>query len=371
MRKTEMGSFLSKALILPFYRKNAGFFLVVLLVGFGMFRIQDHVYLMRLCLESPVVFFAVAGSLWALYSMKTAAYIEKALGLPEMEFLYQLRLFPPRTLLFSGLQVQLSLQLPVLAYGIWMCRTALTYRLFSGLGLTMATLFVFLAGPLVLYNYWLQHPNPSGRKPWPRVDFWRKSTKPSLLFFPLALWESEKATFFMVKPASALLTVLVCRLYQTDAYDPRLLSIGVLLVGMIQSSIGPVFHRFEQEQFSFFRNLPWTLPIRFLWFYGVYLLVLLPEGLLLVTNLPNGVSFSYLLSAVLFLSALSIASHCLLYVRPSDPEGNPKLYFAAFFFSALCIMFQIPAWVLALGWLCVAYGLFLGWYQKVEYPNGF
>ena len=88
-----MLTFLYKLIVGPFYARNAGTFLVIILLAFGFLSAREHKALITAALGSPFLLMLVF-VLWGLYTLKTIAYVRQELAAPEHLFLQTFWLVP-------------------------------------------------------------------------------------------------------------------------------------------------------------------------------------------------------------------------------------------------------------------------------------
>jgi hypothetical protein len=363
-----LSSFLFKVLTRTYYQQNTGFFLVLVIGGFGFLRGEDHVALARLGLESPGFLVLFFFSFWTLYTLKAFQFVLKSFTDPRQEFLYLLRLLPLREQVKHLLIIQYGILQPILAYGAFVVYQGWKAGAWMPI-LEIAGFFLLLhLVPVAGYIRALRRPNAGQNHRTLGSYLNLNFTKPYPLFFVQYLLEDQKMLLFLGKLLSCFFVVGVCRLYPTDSYDERLLSIGLLLAGMSHVTLTQQAHLFEHRFLLFTRNLPLSGTLRFGMTALTYSILLLPEGLLLVGNLPSDVGFGYLPGGFLFLLGIVLASHQYQYLNPGNPDRAGKVYAAGFFLTLLSIMFSIPVVVPGIVFVLAAALLFVRYFPKVEYP---
>ncbi len=337
---------LNRVLVSQFYAKNAGTFLVFILLAFGFLSAVEHKALITAALGSPF-FLAIVFISWSLYLLKTVAFVRQSLTAPEHLFLQTLWLVPTPKRWAMWLAIQTALLTPILAYGSWMVQIAAHYGRWDSLiaiVLFLLSLIVIGAG---MNDYRLRHPSPNTiRLP----NFTVKI--PYELFFPTYWLRHEPLSLVLTKAFSGLLLAGVCRLYPTDDYDQRLLLIGLLLAILGHAQVGGQISAFERQYLLFLQNLPLSWVQRFGRYALTYGLLWLPELLILLRNCPAEIQLDYI--AWLWLTGWGglMLLHSLAYGFDILPERWLSGIFASFIGGLLAIMFGLPvgAW-LALGWL--------------------
>lgn len=358
---------LFKVLVRSYYLRNTGFFLVLMIAGFGFFRGEDHVRLAEAALQSLPFMAMLFMSLWFLYTVKSSLYVLNSFTDPQQKFLYHLRLLPASEQLRQLFVVQAGLLQPILAYGLFVIYRGVKLEAWLAVAVVVLVFLALLILPIPVFMQALTRPNAAQKIRTFRSFINLKFTKPYPFFFIQHLLEDQKMVLFLSKLLSGFLIVGVCRLYGTDTYDHRLISIGVLLAAFSHSGFIPLFHSFENQHLLFSRNLPIPILTRLFSQVQTFLLLLIPEFLLLIRHLPDGIGFGYLPGAFLFLCGLTLLLHLYRYFNPNQPDTAAKVQFALFFGSLLAIMFRIPVIVPGLLFLATGTFLFRRFYPTVEY----
>ncbi|WP_420149083.1 hypothetical protein [Spirosoma sp.] len=338
--------FLYRVLVGPFYARNAGTFLVIILLAFGFLSTREHKALITAALGSPFLL-ALVAVLWGLYGLKTVSYVRQALTEPEHLFLQTFWLIPTTLRMGLWMAVQAALLFPVIAYACWMVQMAATYQKWDSLiaiGVYVSSLTV--AGAF-LSDHRLRHPQPDTFR-LPHLNL----TLPYELFFPTYWLRSEPLSLVLTKAFSGLLLAGVCRLYPTDDYDERLLLIGLMLAILGHSQVGGQVSAFERKYLLLLPNLPLSWTQRFGRYAMTYGLIWLPELLILLRNCPTAIALHYV--AWLWLTGWGwlLLMHSLAYRYEVIPDNWLTGIMAAFVIGLLAIMFGLPvgAW-LVIGWL--------------------
>ena len=341
-----MLTILFRVLVGPFYARNAGAFLVIILLTFGFLSAVEHRALIMAALGSPFLLTLVFG-LWGLYLLKTGSFVRQALRAPEQLFLQTFRLVPTPTRWTLWLAVQTAVLLPILIYGGWMLQIAAQNgRWDSFIAIVLVLLSLILVGAAGV-DYRLRHPAPDAlRLPTLNVRL------PYEIFFPAYWLRHEPLSLLLTKAFSFLLLAGVCRLYPTDDYDQRLLLIGLLLAVLGHSQVGGQVSAFERRYLLFLPNLPLAWAQRFGRYALTYGLIWLPELLILLRNCPLDIPLTYAFWLWLTGWGWLLLMHSLAYGRDILPERWLSGVVAGFIGGLLLIMFGLPvgAW-LVMGWL--------------------
>lgn len=349
-----MLTFLNRIFVGPFYARNAGTFLVLMLLAFGFLSATEHRALIMSALGSPLLLSFVF-VLWGFYLVKTVSFVWQELAAPEHLFLQTFWLIPAPKRLALWLTILTALLFPILAYGGWMIQIAAHFGRWNSLTAIAVFMLLLIAVGAVLADFRLRHPNPNAlRLPHLTIRL------PYELFFPTYWLRREPLSLVLTKAFSCLLLVGVCRLYPTDDYDQRLLLIGLLLAVLGHSQVGGQVSAFERKYLLFLPNLPLSWAQRFGRYVLTYGLLWLPELLILLRNCPTAVRLDYVIWVWLTGWGWVLLMHSLAYRYDVLPERWLSGIIAAFVIGLLLIMFGLPvfAWLLV-GWL----GSIALWYQ--------
>ncbi|GAB3996962.1 hypothetical protein GCM10028807_40890 [Spirosoma daeguense] len=340
-----MLTFLNRVFVGPFYARNAGTFLVLVLLAFGFLSGREHKALITAALGSPFLL-ALVFVLWSLYLLKTVSFVWQELSAPEHLFLQTFWLVPTFKRWTLWLTIQIGLLAPIIIYAGWMVQLATTYQKWDSLSAIISYISCLILGGTWLNDYRLRNPSPEAiRLPQLRI------TLPYELFFPAYWLRYEPLSLVLTKAFSGLLLAGVCRLYPTDDYDERLLLIGLLLAVLGHAQVGGQVSSFERKYLLLLPNLPLSWAQRFGRYVVTYGLLWLPELLILLRNCPVDVSLYYVVLAWLTGWGWLLMMHSLAYRYEIMPDNWLTGIIAAFAIGLLVIMFGLPVgvWFL-LGW---------------------
>ncbi|GAB3787152.1 hypothetical protein GCM10028818_51630 [Spirosoma horti] len=348
---------LNKIFVRMFYLRNAGTFLVLILLAFGFLSAVEHKALIMAALGSPF-FLAIIFGVWGLYLLKTVAFVRQTLTDPEHLFLQTFWLLPALTRWFLWLVVQTALLAPVLGYASWMLQLAIQYKQWDSFAAILLVNVALIGTGAAMADYRLRHPNPNAlHLPYLTIKL------PYELFFPTYWLRHEPLSLLLTKAFSGLLLAGICRLYPTDDYDQRLLLIGLLLAVLGHSQVGGQVSAFERQYLLFLQNLPLAWWQRFVRYTLMYGLLWLPELLILARNYPAAVPFDYIIWLWLTGWGGLLLLHSLAYGYAVLPERWLSGVLASFIVGLLAIMFGLSVviwlvmtWLGALGYWYWAFG---------------
>ena len=123
---------LIKILIKPFYKQNAGLFIFLIIVMFGIVgQIDDHDmidyhYALILGMLSNPLIFLLVFLLWLIYAIKCIQFVTRSVQKAENSFLGILITLQARKTYLQFFLLQLLLFLPVLLYSLVIIAVAFT-----------------------------------------------------------------------------------------------------------------------------------------------------------------------------------------------------------------------------------------------------
>jgi hypothetical protein len=334
-------SILLKSLVKPYYRQNAGQFLFLFIVFFGVVAPSQqpayHYALILGILETPV-FFALVLLAWLLYGIKCSGWVTDSLEKPEYVFLSQLACLNGRQSYRLLLEVQLWLYLPVSIYSLAVTGVALYKGWYvPAIIVPCYVLLVCLAGAWQ-YNYYLLHPGKGANI---RLSFRYKKKEGSWPYWMLLmryLLASEKALLAGIKLFSCSMLYLLLSGQDRADYDGRMAflfySFGLFGHGVLIFRL----RKLEDEKLIFYRGLPVSLFRRF-WQYAIlYFLVLMPEILVLGWLTPHPLRVIDALGFILPGYGLLLLMNSIMLVAPVKMSDFLKLNFLLFGVLYFCLL---------------------------------
>ncbi len=356
---------LNLSIVKEYYRQNAVFIFAVLMFSFGFLRSMEHITIIKMALKLPSLL-ALTFLIWALHALKVILFSLRMFESRNNEFLYHIRLFSPakRFLAFGLMQFNL-IQLTFL-YALWMIKIGIEEKQFSSvLAIIFFNILLIISG-IIAYEFRIKRPNAVSVTTKPVQSFLAKFRTPSYLFFIRYLFSKQPILLLSTKLFSCLVLVGICNLYPTDAYDERLLALGGLFAAAAHTVFCQHYFSFENQYLSFSRNLPLVHQQRLSSYLFAYSILLLPETIILVRNLPDGVSYIFALQLIVFILSMIFLNHHTQYINGiSNDAFMQRLFFAGILFFLL-IMFKIPVILMALVNFSTAIFVFQKYYYESQ-----
>lgn len=338
---------LSLTITKEYYRQNAVFIFAVMMFSFGFLRAEEHKTIIKSALNLPSLLGLIFIG-WALHALKVILFSLRMFESKNNEFLYNIRLFSPlKRYLALGLMQLSLLQLTVL-YSLWMIKIGIEQSKFLETSAIIGFNILLIIAGIIVYEYRIKHPNVVRATAKPIQNLLSHFKTPPYLFFIRYLFAKQPVLLLLSKLFTCFMLIGVCGLYPTDAYDERLLALGGLFAAAGHTVFCQQFFYYENQFLSFSRNLPINLQQRILGYLLSYALLLIPEFIVLLRNLPDGVSYLFALQLIIFILSMIFLNHHTQYINNvSNDAYLQRLFFTGILFLLL-IMFKIPVILMAL-----------------------
>ena len=280
--------FLVKVLVKQFYIINAGFFLFLFFLFFGVVNggtlITYHQSLILGMLGSPI-FMAVVWAAWLLYNVKCFLFCTSTIKTAESIYLFSLKAISKvNQLLLYGFICTL-LYLPVLLYAVFVVYMAIKKSmLLTALLVSVYQLLMITISTIVVYNA-INHNNITNRfkKILDAVTAAYSIPIGYKGFLTAHIFHSKKMAFAVVKIFSILL-LSVSFIRNGDSFDADFFSIFFQLILTAHAMLVFYCVHFSETQLQFSRNLPLALPAIASIYLFTYCILLLPELVFMLIN---------------------------------------------------------------------------------------
>ncbi|WP_448699075.1 hypothetical protein ACFGVR_19235 [Mucilaginibacter sp. AW1-3] len=346
-----------------FYRVHAGILFFLFLVMFGLVEpaqlIGYHTSLMLAFITNPAMM-AVVFAIWLLYTFKAWHYVTGQIFAVQQQFLFYSTTSYAKTKQFtSWLIVQATISLPVLAYAGVSCGVAIRHHYFLSALAILLYLAVIICCSSLFYIR-LVNRLIDGNKQSYLIRLTQNWQKPYFSLYVYHVFDKLKLTYLITKALSYFIITGVFLLFADVSHDTRVAGIAILAIAMAHAIVIFEERKFEETFLSFSRNLPYSRLKLFSSFAGVYLLLLLPEGVWLFTR------FAPLMAIGLFAFAISITLlyHSFLYLFGLNMDKYLQWVPGMFVLIFWLIMFKL-LWVIIPLILVIAFGIFYTNYYQV------
>lgn len=355
MRTTS--AILNKIFTQRFYIQNTGFFLVFFYLLFGVVNagnlLNYHKALMLGFLGNNT-FLLLALLLWTSYALKCAGFMLKTLGSQGYDFLYptmgSIERSSRRRIWFM---LQTAIYMPVLVYAAIALVMAVQRHYYLSASLLVIVNIANCIWPVFLYERKLAKPDVTFFTGYLQRWFNRHFSKPPVLFFLYELFANFPVRIVSTKLFSAgvlWLTFLI--MSQGHYFDLRGLQLGVMVSVLIHMQL-MVHHRaFDDTYLNFMENLPIPLFTHYMRQIGVYVLMFLPEMVIITVHAYTKTSVTGLLTVFATALSLLVLFRVMLYF----PRMNPEIHVRYTMLTSFIVLFMILGYYewLAIGLLQAA-----------------
>jgi len=346
------------ATVRAFFRRRAGFFLVVLFLIFGFLTSREHYAFAAFFLTDECGMLTLF-VIWSAFTLLGAQFINHQFAQPEFTFLHGARLWPPLTRIYRLGAMSLGLIQPLIYYGLYVVSIA------SQEGILHKTLPMFLFLPVLcmglmgVAEWRLRHPDvaSSARRSGFRLPFKRPESQ---VFWVLEWLIRERGLSLMLTKLGAALFVLATLVYdRTGDYDLHLPAIGFTLAYLMNAGLSGELVHWENEVWLWGRSLPISLAKRFFSVLLLHALLLLPETLFAWRDGGDLLSpWEWVQLYALGISCL-VLYHARLYQKDTKLKDSGTPIFVGFVALTLLVLYGVPIWVVSLLLLGLAGGIWV------------
>lgn len=354
---------LSTVFVKCFYSENAGFFLVLLGICFGFLKAPQHFELSQALADKPI-FYLIPIALWAFYALKVMRFCSRVGKEGESILLGSIELVGNARLFGLVAKTQLNLFLPVLGYGLFMAYVAFENQKLISVLIVIGSLAILLLGLSLWHTRNLLMPKDFGLVASSVVSRWKPKYYFELYIHHLLSFQGLRLV--LMKLLSLLILYIAIQVFIEEAIDLRYLALGALLSATAKSFFSMNYMRFEKSELQLYRNLPISFLKRAASFWLAFMVLSIPEFLILAGQLSSTVNWFDLLSLMLFIPSLLLFFMGVAFQPNFNREGFTKQVF--FISATLFFVILGHAGVLTLTFLALIVGVLIlkVWMSKSE-----
>jgi hypothetical protein len=346
---------LSKVFTVRYYAQNTGFFLFVFYFFFGIVpgsQLLSYHYALIMGFLTSTGMLLITLLIWFLYNLKCMAYIQKTLSARENTFLYGTLGILEGSLKWRTLyQLHFSLYGPVLVYSVVALLIAVTKHAYVPAVVILFFNILMTVLPLLSYDHKMKNPGTtpffSGWLQWLNQRF----RKPLWIFYIYELLNGNVKTMALTKFVGALILLMTCS-FIGDPPDKRVVLVGFLLNLLSHSVLVFNHRRFDDLYLPMLTQLPVPLWKRYVQTGTTYLLIMLPEFILLLFKTGP----ADLLLYITFGLSILMLMRSLLYFPQLDQDKYFRWVFLiivtalflslAYYYWYVVVLFQVTAFVI-------------------------
>ena len=334
---------LIKIFVKPFYRQHAGLFVFLFIILFGAVGMVDGAGLMAFHLSlvqgmlKNIYFLLLVFFIWSLYAKKSEQYIGNILRRPDYLFLHMLSQIKSRKLFWQMVWIQFLLFLPVTVYLVIIFAAGIYLHIWLN---CLPALF-FLVALILVCAWWnvyqIKHPGQSGIIKKEIITFRPRETSYWSLVIRY-IWKEKKLLFAGMKIYNCVILYEMVINQTKVEYDLSMIwlffSFGILSHGLLIYQL----RNMEETRLTFYRTVPRSLLNRFLQYALIYLILLVPEFITILTLVPFYLHFSDAILFILFSYSLLLFLNSLLFIQFFKIKDYLKIILCIFLLIYFCVL---------------------------------
>lgn len=355
---------LLRTLGLSFYQRHAGLFLVIFYLLFGAVEgsqlISYHTALLVAICSSPLVLLLLF-VIWILYAIKCAFFVKQQLNLENHSFVKNVTCLAKKKQLWLWAKVYVFLLLPIFCYAVLLLLISLKHGYYLTFGLILLQLFamVFL---LSVYTFRISNYTFNVPKQW--VNLPQFAIKRPFWTWPLFhLLNEQRVMLLLCKVVSVIFLKAILLMFADVGDDVRVYLTAAMTVVLSHSVLLLNLVKFDAGYLSFAKGLPISSSKKLLQWFGVLIILLLPEMAILfeLTNFDLLQSFYILLYFIGSMFCLL----ALVYWLKADMDRYLK-YLLFFFFVSMLAILAAQYLLFSLLLLSLSVSSFLWQYKRID-----
>lgn len=356
----QVSKVLVRTIVKEFYKEHVGFFLVVLGLGFGFLKTPQHKDIAGALAFNPT-YYLIPFGLWVLYTLKTLSFCERIKKLSVNWIFTESILLKPSIRKPLFIYIQALLLVPILGYSSFQAIIAFQLgQIFSATLVIAGNLLILLVSAHLLHHRILR---PVDAKTGVQSIRWTRlipRNYPMLLVHHLL--QRHGLGLILIKLFSCAIVIGATLIYQVQGTDLRYLSLGVLLSAGANATLTFRHVEFKQKYLTLFENLPISSLSIFLKDLATYLVLSLPEILVLTGNNWSEVPAGQLISISLLWPGLLICYRGIV----SATHGIDGFMKYVFFITVI-LFFTVLGYVSSL--FITGAGLLAAYVLRLKYPD--
>jgi hypothetical protein len=334
---------LFKILVKPFYIINAGYFLLLFMLTFGILHpaeiILIHASLIKGIIHSNIFTWIIL-ILWLLYNIKCILFCLRIIHRENDTVFFNLQAILPVKQYALLLACHCCLYLPVIVYSLFVIYMARQggYILYAA-GLIFFQLLMCVTG---VYAYYSQI-----NFTWKSRSLEKKSQANVQFFFNGRIrfhsyllhytFHSRKVIFLILKLVSIFLLNLILG-SNSAHFDMRDFILVFMTVVMFHSLMVYFYVSFMEKDMAFTRNLPVSKTLRFLQFALSYCFILMPEFGFIIINGSKSISLFNMIMLFGIAVAQLMLFTAMLYLKSMKMKPYLQSIFFIFLVSSILML---------------------------------
>ena len=355
---------LQRSLVIEFYKQNAAFFGLMILVLFGFIRGNEHLMIGAFLVTNPsaLVFLYF---LWVLYVGKVILFLLPTIHKPENRFLESFLLFDNKVKRTAVLSASVVLLMPALIYGGFLIFLATTEQIYLSVISILGSL-VMLSMGLSFFIYYQLQKVPHEKQIF-QIRFFKRMTIPSQLFFISFILRKEIVLLLLTKIYSCILIIGTSALYNTDNFDLRLMTTGILLASVANVAILHKYIWFQYNPMAFSQNLPLRFPKVVMHQIFSIVVISVPEILVLLRHYPLSMNALDVFGLLLFIIGLNYLMYAWMIRNQVELSNFIVVVFWLVVVTTFFILFSVHS--IILGFISLAISMIIVYFRHYQYEH--
>ena len=355
---------INRCLVIEFYKQNAAFFGLILLVLFGFIKSSEHIAIGSFLVANPSALLYLY-VLWIAYGFKVVLFLIPAMNKKENHFLESYFLLPLWTKIISAFLAAFSFMLPILFYAFFLIVLAIDSAFFISILSLMVALILIVF--LMAYFLYLKLNNLPHEKSITTIKFFSSRIKPPYLFFAEHVLRNEIVLFLLSKFYVCIIIIGTSLLYKTDQFDLRLLTTGVLLAFVGNVAIIHKYVWFQHDQMAFAKNRPQSFITLITQQFLTFTILMTPEMIVLLRHYPLEPTILDVVGIILFGFSLTNLLYALLIKKQAELSDFMTVIFWLVVVTTFLILFAVHPIVLGIGYFLMSIVIIHFRYYQFEY----
>ena len=360
-----LNNLFASLIVTRYYKVNAGFFLTLFIVLFGIMSGAESILLHHALMSaatSSLLYTLAAIAIFALYGYKCLSFSLKMLNLPENNFLYNMQGLSNSRQLLLLFNTIMAMYLPIMLYGSITAYIGFTENHYLTATLIFTALLFICCSSTYICFFRL---NTTWKQPIFSLPTFVLSKKKKYLFFLLHYsLDNRKGAFITIKIISLSLLQFMVAL-NNDKPGRENICFLILLCISTHALLPLYYTRFIEHDMPLLRNLPLPLAKRYSIYIFTYALIFLPELLFLLWNESSVLP----VAAILSLYTLSICRMSLFtslqFLKKMTTDKYTSVIFVLFFVT-IVLLASVNIWFVAFSELGAALIIFATSYYSYE-----
>lgn len=347
-----------------FYHQHVGLFLVVFYLLFGMIQGYDLILfhkalLLSIC--SSTLNLCIVYFLWFLYALKSFYFVKQKLNEEAYAFSHQLGILHKKEQIVLWIKVYSFLLAPIFCYAVLMLVTSIAHQYVLSF---FATLIMLSLMMLTLATFTYRFNNLKFNTSKPLVNF--PSIKHEKPFWSWPIWyllSEQKIIFFICKLVSFIFFKAILLLFADINNDVRVYLTAMLAVVLSHAIVVLNLTKFDAFYTSFVKNLPILAIKRWLDWFIVFSIILVPEFTVLLISVK--ITLLQLVYCMLFGVSAMLIMQTIVYFLKADTDKYLPYLLSFFFISMLAILASVYL-LFSIAILTISMVIYLWNYSKMD-----